>query len=100
MATAGGGADIGHFIHVPFYCYAYAFGELLVLALYKLYRERGQAFVPGYVELLSRGGSVSPAELLAPLGVDINQPDFWQNGLDQVGEYVAQAEHLAKAGGH
>ena len=88
---------IGHFVHVPFYCYAYAFGELLVLALYKLYRQQGAAFVPGYIELLSRGGSVSPAELLAPLGVDISQPNFWQNGLDQVGEYVAQAEKLAAA---
>lgn len=86
---------IGHFVHVPFYCYAYAFGELLVLALYKLYRQQGQAFVPGYVELLSKGGSVTPAELLAPLGVDISRPDFWQNGLDQVGEYVTQAEQLA-----
>lgn len=86
---------IGHFIHTPFYCYAYAFGELLVLALYKLYRQQGQAFVPGYIEMLSKGGSVSPAELLAPMGVDISQPDFWQNGLDQVGEYVAQAERLA-----
>lgn len=86
---------ISHFVHVPFYCYAYAFGELLVLALYKLYRTQGQAFVPGYVELLSRGGSVTPAELLAPLGVDISLPDFWQNGLDQVNEYVAQAEILA-----
>jgi oligoendopeptidase F len=87
---------IGHFVHVPFYCYAYAFGELLVLALYKLYRRQGAAFVPGYIELLSKGGSVSPAELLAPLGVDIRQPDFWQNGLDQVGEYVTQAEGLAR----
>ena len=86
---------IGHFVHVPFYCYAYAFGELLVLALYNLYRQQGQAFVPGYIELLGKGGSVSPAELLAPLGVDINQPNFWQNGLDQVGQYVAQAERLA-----
>lgn len=88
---------IGHFVHVPFYCYAYAFGELLVLALYKLYRRQGEAFVPGYLEMLSRGGSVTPAELLAPLGVDISQPNFWQNGLDQVGEYVAQAEQLAAA---
>jgi len=87
---------IGHFIHVPFYCYAYAFGELLVLALYNLYRRQGPAFVPGYIELLSKGGSVTPAELLAPMGVDISQPGFWQNGLDQVGEYVTQAEQLAE----
>ncbi len=86
---------IGHFVHVPFYCYAYAFGELLVLALYNRYHQQGQAFVPGYIELLSRGGSVSPAELLAPLGVDISEPNFWQNGLDQVNEYVTQAEQLA-----
>lgn len=86
---------IGHFVHVPFYCYAYSFGELLVLALYNLYRRQGQTFVAGYIELLSKGGSVTPAELLAPLGVDITQPGFWQNGLDQIGQYVTQAEELA-----
>src|SRR5262249_55381311 len=51
---------IGHFIHVPFYCYAYAFGELLVLALVQKYRQEGAAFVPRYLELLSAGGSEAP----------------------------------------
>jgi len=88
-------AYIDHFVHAPFYCYAYAFGELLVLALYNLYRQQGEAFVPGYLELLSKGGSVSPAELLGPIGVDISQPDFWQRGLDQIADLVAQAEDLA-----
>ena len=67
-------AYIPHFIHSPFYCYAYGFGELLVLALYELYRERGAAFVPQYLELLAAGGSAAPAALLARLGVDIQQP--------------------------
>ena len=54
-------AYIPHFIHSPFYCYAYGFGELLVLALYELYREQGAAFVPQYLELLAAGGSDAPA---------------------------------------
>jgi oligoendopeptidase F len=86
---------IPHFIHTPFYTYAYSFGELLVLALYRLYEEKGAAFVPGYMEMLSKGGSVSPSELVAPLGVDINDPGFWNGGLSLLDEMVSKAEHLA-----
>src|SRR5260221_13303044 len=71
---------IGHFIHVPFYCYAYAFGELLVLALVQKYKEEGTAFVPRYLELLSSGGSEAPHMLLARLGVDVTDPNFWELG--------------------
>src|SRR5690606_13744454 len=60
-------AYIPHFIHSPFYCYAYGFGELLVLALYELYTEQGEAFVPRYLELLAAGGSEAPATLLRRL---------------------------------
>ena len=87
-------AYIPHFIHSPFYCYAYGFGELLVLALYELYRERGPAFVPEYLDLLAAGGSASPGVLLARLGVDIQQPAFWQRGLGVLRRLVDEARAL------
>jgi oligoendopeptidase F len=88
-------AYIGHFVHVPFYCYAYAFGELLVLALVQKYKEEGPAFVPRYLELLSAGGSEAPPVLLARLGVDVTDPNFWDLGLRLLGDMVSQAEDLA-----
>jgi oligoendopeptidase F len=88
---------IGHFIHVPFYCYAYAFGELLVLALVQKYKQEGPAFVPQYLQLLASGGSAAPHVLLARLGIDVNQPDFWELGLRLLGDMVSEAEKLAEA---
>ena len=90
-------AYIPHFIHSPFYCYAYGFGELLVLALYELYRERGAAFVPQYLDLLAAGGSDTPAGLLARLGIDIQQPSFWQRGLGVLRRLVEEARGLSAA---
>lgn len=87
---------ISHFIHVPFYCYAYAFGELLVLALYQKYLREGEAFVPKYLDLLSAGGSDSPQKLLAPLGVDTSNPSFWGTGLEFLRSMVREAEQLAR----
>ncbi len=86
---------IGHFIRSPFYCYAYAFGELLVLALVEMYRREGEAFVPRYLELLAAGGSEAPDVLLARLGVDVTDPGFWELGLKLLGGMVDQAEELA-----
>jgi oligoendopeptidase F len=86
---------IGHFIHVPFYCYAYAFGELLVLALVQKYQQEGGAFVPRYLELLSAGGSDAPHVLLGRLGVDVNDPAFWELGLRLLDGMVDRAEILA-----
>jgi oligoendopeptidase F len=86
---------IGHFIHVPFYCYAYAFGELLVLALVQKYRQEGAAFVPKYLDMLSAGGSQSPDVLVSRLGVDVKDPAFWQLGLRLLDEMVTEAEQLA-----
>src|SRR5262245_11544941 len=86
---------IPHFVHSPFYCYAYAFGELLVLALLRRYDEEGPAFVPRYLELLRAGGSDAPAALLARLGLDVTDPRFWDGGLAVLGELVAEAERLA-----
>ncbi len=87
---------VGHFIRSPFYCYAYAFGELLVLALFQKYKQDGPAFVPKYLDLLSAGGSDAPHVLLAKLGVDVNDPAFWELGLKLLGDMVAEAEQLAK----
>jgi oligoendopeptidase F len=86
---------IGHFVHVPFYCYAYAFGELLVLALYQKYKQEGEAFVPRYLDLLASGASDAPHKLLAKLGVDVTDPGFWELGLNLLGEMVGEAEGLA-----
>ncbi len=91
-----GWSYIPHFINSRFYCYSYVFGELLVLALYSIYREEGKAFVPKYIELLERGGSASPEQLLAPLGVDFHDRDFWQRGFAELRRMVDRAMALAK----
>ncbi len=72
---------IAHFIHSRFYCYAYAFGELLTLALYQRYLDEGAGFIPGYIRLLESGGAQRPERALAQLGIDINQPEFWDEGF-------------------
>ena len=86
---------IPHFVHSPFYCYAYAFGELLVLALLRRYDEEGAAFVPRYLELLRAGGSDTPERLLSRVGLEIGDPGFWDGGLALLEDLVAQAEALA-----
>jgi oligoendopeptidase F len=87
---------VSHFIDVPGYVYAYAFGELLVLALYNLYQQEGASFVPKYLELLSSGDSDYPEKLLAKIGVDLNDPDFWNQGIEEVRKLIEQEEALAK----
>ncbi|MEM1057526.1 MAG: M3 family oligoendopeptidase [Bacteroidota bacterium] len=86
---------IPHFVHTPGYVYAYAFGELLVLALYAKYREAGPAFSEQYVDLLRAGGSDYPHVLVGRLGIDLRDPGFWDRGLDAIGDLVAEAEELA-----
>ena len=88
---------IPHFVHSPFYCYAYAFGELLVLALLRRYDTEGEAFVPRYLDLLRAGGSDTPPALLRRVGLDIGDPSFWDGGLALLEELVAEAERLAGA---
>ncbi len=73
---------IPHFLSTPGYVYSYAFGELLVLALYSLYKKEGESFVPKYMQLLRSGGSESPVELLRPFGVNLDDSRFWNEGLD------------------
>ncbi len=92
---ADGWSYIPHFVHSPFYCYAYSFGVLLVLALVRQYEEQGAAFIPRYLELLAAGGSQAPAALLARMGLDIGDPAFWHKGLALLEELLAQAESLA-----
>lgn len=92
-----GWAYIPHFIHTPFYCYAYVFGELLVLSLYRMYREEGaKLFVPRYLQLLESGSKEAPDQLLKQVGADIHDPAFWQKGFDVLTELVSQAESLVK----
>ncbi|MEN8188673.1 MAG: M3 family oligoendopeptidase [Thermodesulfobacteriota bacterium] len=84
---------IPHFLHSPGYVYAYAFGELLVLSLYNLYLQEKESFVPKYIELLSQGGSKSPYELMTPFGIDLNDPLFWQGGIQVIEEMLKGIEH-------
>jgi oligoendopeptidase F len=84
---------IPHFIHSPFYVYAYAFGDCLVNSLYGVYQRekaagRGVVFADTYVEMLSAGGTLRHKELLAPFGLDASKPDFWQQGLDVIRGYI------------
>lgn len=83
---------IPHFLHSPGYVYSYAFGELLVLALYNLYKTEGKQFVPQYLHLLNQGGNLSPYELLRPFGVDLNDRNFWRGGLDIIDQMLQSIE--------
>ncbi len=89
-----GWSYIPHFIHTRFYCYSYVFGELLVLALYGMYREQGEAFIPRYKALLEAGGSKSPDALLAALDVDTRDSDFWQLGFNELRRLVDYLHEL------
>lgn len=86
---------IPHFYHTPFYCYAYSFGNLLVLSLYKQYKLEGKSFVPKYLGILAAGGSRKPEELLMDAGIDISREEFWQQGFDLVREKIQQLKGLA-----
>lgn len=87
---------IPHFLHTPGYVYAYAFGELLVLALYEEYRQSKNGFSDRYIEMLRTGGSDWPEHIVGKLGLDITQPDFWNKGLAAVEQMIEQAEELAQ----
>ena len=85
---------IPHFIFARFYCYSYAFGKLLTMALYGVWKERGDAFVTDYMTLLAAGGSESPATLLARLGLDLGDPAFWARGVAVVEAQLTELEAL------
>jgi oligoendopeptidase F len=85
---------IPHIFHTPFYCYAYSFGQLLVLALYRRYQEQGNAFKPGYLKLLAYGGSERPEIILAEAGIDVADPAFWQGGFDVIADMIDELEAI------
>jgi oligoendopeptidase F len=87
--------SIPHIYQVPFYVYAYAFGQLLVLSLYQQFQEEGEAFKPRYLKILSAGGSEAPVSILSEAGIDVYKPEFWQGGFDVVRELVAELEQIA-----
>ena len=88
---------VPHFIGSPGYVYAYSYGQLLALSVYRLYEERGDEIVPGYLEMLASGGSRSPEDLGAMVGVDLADPSFWDNGLDLVAGQIEAAQAAADA---
>jgi oligoendopeptidase F len=90
---------IPHFLEAPGYVYAYAFGELLVLSLYKMFMEEGESFVPRYMKLLASGGSESPQRLLEDFGIRLDDPGFWLEGLKIMDEMLKQAEELVQENG-
>ncbi len=86
--------SIPHIYRTPFYCYAYSFGQLLVLSLYQRYRQEGAAFIPTYLRILAHGGSQSPAYILGQAGIDMASPAFWQGGFDVIGDMIDELEAL------
>ncbi|MCW2966525.1 MAG: oligoendopeptidase pepF/M3 family, partial [Solirubrobacteraceae bacterium] len=86
---------IPHFIGTPGYVYAYAYGQLLALSVYARYLEEGEPFVPRYLDLLRAGGSRSPEELGAIVGIDLADPGFWDRGLQLVRDQLEKAEAAA-----
>lgn len=90
---------IPHFVNSPGYVYAYAYGQLLALSVYRRYRDEGASFVPDYLRLLSSGGSMAPEELGRIVGIDLADPGFWDAGLALVEEQLVAAEQAATDAG-
>lgn len=86
-------AYIPHFIHTPFYVYAYAFGDCLVNALYARYRQNPDDFVPQYFAMLKAGGTLWHKELLAPFHLDASDPHFWKQGLEVIKSFIDELEN-------
>lgn len=87
-------AYIPHIFHSPFYCYAYAFGNLLTLALYEMYRDEGKPFVAKMEKMLSLGGSMEPVKIARVVGADICSEAFWQKGFDAIKSMVDKVERM------
>jgi oligoendopeptidase F len=85
---------VGHFVFAPFYVYAYSFGELLALGVYEKAKREGPAFVEKYVDVLKRGGSEAPVELMARLGIDLGSEEFWRGGFATLERLVGEFEAL------
>jgi oligoendopeptidase F len=94
MATMTHETYIPHFYHTPFYCYAYSFGNLLVVSLYQQYKSEGESFIPKYLNILSAGGSQKPEYLLKESGIDISKDEFWQQGFDLVAAKIQELKKM------
>jgi oligoendopeptidase F len=90
---------VPHFMSTPGYVYAYAYGQLLAMSVYRRYEEEGESFVPRYIELLSAGGSRAPEELAKIAGLDLTDPGFWDAGLALVEKNLERAEAAAREAG-
>lgn len=88
---------VSHFTNSPFYVYAYTFGELLVMALYAMYKKEGAPFAEKYVSMLKTGGSLSPADMLSTVGIDVHDPKFWQGGLEFLSGFIGEFEMLCNS---
>ena len=87
---------IPHFIHSPFYCYAYSYGQLLSLTLFGLYKSGDREFVQKYTEFLSLGGSKSPSQLVSIFGFDIEDDKFWEYGINEVKKILYEFSYITK----
>ncbi len=85
---------IPHFVHTPFYCYAYSFAQLFVLSLYQKYKEDKKGFVPTYLEMLSLGGSKKPDDIALLAGLNLKDPKFWDLGIELLDHLVQEAESI------
>jgi oligoendopeptidase F len=85
---------IGHFVHVPFYVYAYAFGDCLVNALYAEYQRAPEGFPEKYMQMLAAGGTLRHRDLLAPFGLDASDPAFWGRGLSVIEGFIDELEQM------
>jgi oligoendopeptidase F len=90
-------AYIGHFVHAPFYVYAYAFGDCLVNSLYAVYERAHEGFAERYLAMLAAGGTKHHSELLKPFGLDARDPAFWQGGLSLLDRMIGELEALDRA---
>jgi oligoendopeptidase F len=88
-----------HFIGSPGYVYAYAYGQLLALAIYARYEQEGDEFVPAYLDMLRAGGSKSPEEVTKIVGIDITDPGFWSAGLALIEDQIEEAGEAAVTSG-
>ncbi|MFX0141660.1 MAG: M3 family oligoendopeptidase [Candidatus Hodarchaeota archaeon] len=87
---------VQHFLEVPFYVYAYNMSNLLVISIYQLYLEQREKFVPKYLKLLSVGSSLSPEEMLSEIGINLNDPSFWEKGIKYLSDKIDELEKLVE----
>ncbi|UCD02247.1 MAG: peptidase M3, partial [Promethearchaeota archaeon] len=87
---------VQHFLQVPFYVYAYNMSNLLVISIYQLYLEQREKFVPKYLKLLSVGSSFSPEEMLSEIGINLNDPSFWEKGIKYLSDKIDELEKLVE----